>query len=92
MLNSFRHEVMKILREVPGSRSSDDILLMEFSKRHCKKALDLKDFGLCFGTLKTIERDRRWIQRYNEDLQANIKVKEDREDLELAYRREYAEA
>lgn len=72
MIDSYRSEVLKILQECPDARKSDDFLVKEFTKRNCKQEVDLKALGICFAVLKTLERDRRWIQAHNIDLRDSV--------------------
>ena len=79
--------VTKILEAHPETRNSDDLLLMEYTRKVLGRPIFLPDSGISFKMLKTLERNRRKCQELNQHLRAGQEVEAKRSELNEEFKR-----
>lgn len=83
--NSMQFQVMRILKEVPEARNSDDLLLKELTRRTGKQ-LNLEEYNISMAIIKSMERARRKVQELNPALKALENVQEKRKEMQEQYK------
>lgn len=82
--------VRQILGDTPGARGSDDVLIFEYTRRYCGRALNLRLFGVSHHDLRTINRVRQQLQKDVPGLRPKLERLVERHVLAEEWRESYA--
>lgn len=80
-----QYSVVRILKECPECRGSDDKLVEEWARRFTGHEFSFKSVGLSMSRIKSIERCRRKVQAKNPSLK-DVNAEVQRELREAEYR------